>query len=143
MQRMMCISVEQYNRMAENYDSAVEEIDDLKGLLKTVLENTGKVVPVQQRWDIEHATGKDDIVKESLINAIVVFLKGMHVNAAWNIYYFILGMRQVRGRGTSKGRRGSDMKLKDITVKRIAPGELPSILCFQLNYEYHLSLIHI
>ena len=45
-------------------------------------------------------------VKESLINAIVVFLKGMHVNAAWNIYYFILGMRQVRGRGTSKGRRG-------------------------------------
>lgn len=30
MQRMMCISVEQYNRMAENYDSAVEEIDDLK-----------------------------------------------------------------------------------------------------------------
>ena len=106
MQRMMCISVEQYNRMAENYDSAVEEIDDLKGLLKTVLENTGKVVPVQQRWDIEHATGKDDIVKESLINAIVVFLKGMHVNAAWNIYYFILGMRQVRGRGTRKGRRG-------------------------------------
>lgn len=36
MQRMMCISVEQYNRMAENYDSAVEEIDDLKGLLKTL-----------------------------------------------------------------------------------------------------------
>nr|WP_289706978.1 hypothetical protein [Enterocloster clostridioformis] len=32
------------------------------------------------------------------------------------------------------------MKLKDVTVKRIAPGELPSILCFQLNYEYHTEL---
>lgn len=46
--------------MLESYDKAMEEIDDLKGLLKTVLENTGKVVPVQQKWDIEHATGKDD-----------------------------------------------------------------------------------
>ena len=32
------------------------------------------------------------------------------------------------------------MKLKDVTVKRIAPGELPSILCFQLNYKYHTEL---
>ena len=80
--------------------------DSLKGLLKTVLENTGKVVPVQQKWDIEHATGKDDMVKENLINVIVVFLNGRYVNAVWNVYYFILGMRQVRGRGTSKGMRG-------------------------------------
>ena len=50
------ISEERYNRMLESYDKAMEEIDDLKGLLKTVLENTGKVVPVQQKWDIEHAT---------------------------------------------------------------------------------------
>lgn len=35
---------------------------------------------------------------------------------------------------------GSGMKLKDVTVKRIAPGELPSILCFQLNYKYHTEL---
>lgn len=100
------ISEERYNRMLESYDRAMEEIDDLKGLLKTVLENTGKVVPVQQKWDIEHATGKDDMVKENLINVIVVFLNGRYVNAVWNVYYFILGMRQVRGRGTSKGMRG-------------------------------------
>ena len=100
------ISEERYNRMLESYDKAMEEIDDLKGLLKTVLENTGKVVPVQQKWDIEHATGKDDMVKENLINVIVVFLNGRYVNAVWNVYYFILGMRQVRGRGTSKGMSG-------------------------------------
>ena len=100
------ISEERYNRMLESYDKAMEEIDDLKGLLKTVLENTGKVVPVQQKWDIEHATGKDDMVKENLINVIVVFLNGRYVNAVWNVYYFSLGMRQVRGRGTSKGMRG-------------------------------------
>lgn len=35
---------------------------------------------------------------------------------------------------------GSDMKLKDITVKRITPEELPSILCFQLNYKHHTEL---
>lgn len=105
MQRMMCISEERYDRMVENYDRAVKEIDDLKGLLKTVLENTGKVVPVQQKWDIEHATGKDDVVKENLINVIVVFLNGRHVNVAWNVYYFILGMRQVCGRRASKGKR--------------------------------------
>lgn len=32
------------------------------------------------------------------------------------------------------------MKLKDVTVKRIAPGGLPSILCCQLNYKYHTEL---
>lgn len=32
------------------------------------------------------------------------------------------------------------MKLKDITVKRITPEELPSILCFQLNYKHHTEL---
>lgn len=105
MQRMMCISEEQYDRMLESYNGALEEIDDLKGVLKTVLENTGKIVPVQQKWDIEHATGNDDIVKESLINVIVVFLKDMHANVAWNMYYFILGMRQKRGRRASKGKR--------------------------------------
>lgn len=35
---------------------------------------------------------------------------------------------------------GSDMKLKDITVKRITPEELPSILCFQLSYKHHTEL---
>lgn len=94
MQRMICIPSDQYNRMLESYDKAMEEINDLKGLLKTVLENTGKVVPVQQKWGIEHATGEDDEVKENLINVIVVFLKEMHVNAAWNAYSFLRGMRQ-------------------------------------------------
>ena len=105
MQRMICISVEQHNRMIESYDKAMEEIDGLNGLLKTVLENTGKVVPVQQKWGIERVTGTDDAIKENLINVIVVFLNGMHVNAAWNMYYFILGMRQVCGRRANKGKR--------------------------------------
>lgn len=105
MQKMMCISEERYDRMVENYDRAVKEIDDLKGLLKTVLENTGKVVPVQQKWDINHDIGKDDVVKENLINVIVVFLKDMHVNVAWNVYSFIRGVKQGPCRKTSKGKR--------------------------------------
>lgn len=32
------------------------------------------------------------------------------------------------------------MKLKDVTVERIAPGELSSILCFRLNHKYHTEL---
>lgn len=106
MQRMICIPEEPYNRMVENYHRAVEEIDNLKGLLKTVLENTGKFVPVQQKWNIAHATGTDDVIKENLINVIVVFLKGIHVNAVWNVYSFFCGMRQggFRRRDKERGR---------------------------------------
>lgn len=33
MQRMMCISVEQYNRMVESYEGVMEELQELRELL--------------------------------------------------------------------------------------------------------------
>lgn len=42
--------------------------------------------------------------------------------------------------GEIKKEVGKDMELKNIAVMRIAPGELPSGLCFQLNYKYHTEL---
>lgn len=34
MQRMICISVEQHNRMLESYDKAMEELQELRELLQ-------------------------------------------------------------------------------------------------------------
>lgn len=47
MQRMICISAEQYNRVLESYDKAMEELRELKGQLQAVRGDVGKVVPVQ------------------------------------------------------------------------------------------------
>ena len=53
MQRMICISAEQYNRMLESYDKAMEELQDLKEQLQAVQGDVGKVVaPVQQRNEV-------------------------------------------------------------------------------------------
>lgn len=87
MQKMKCISEDQYNRMLESYDSAMEELQDLKEQLHAVHSDPDRVAPVQQE-----------------------------------------------GRGSSK------IELKNITVMRVAPGELPSALCFQLNYIHHTEL---
>lgn len=51
MQRMICISAEQYNRMLESYDKAMEELRELKEQLQAVRGDAGKVAPVQQRND--------------------------------------------------------------------------------------------
>ncbi len=47
MQRMICISAEQYNRMLESYDKAMEELQELKEQLRAAQGDVGKVAPVQ------------------------------------------------------------------------------------------------
>lgn len=47
MQRMICMSAEQYNRMLESYDKAMEELQELKEQLQAVQGDGGKVAPVQ------------------------------------------------------------------------------------------------
>ena len=42
MQRMMCISEEQYDRMLESYNGAVEELQELRELLQMML--SGKLI---------------------------------------------------------------------------------------------------
>lgn len=36
MQRMICISVEQYNKMMESYDEAMKELQDLRRQLRAI-----------------------------------------------------------------------------------------------------------
>lgn len=36
MQRMICISVEQYNKMMESYDEAMKELRDLRRQLRAI-----------------------------------------------------------------------------------------------------------
>lgn len=43
MQRMICIPVEQYNRMLEGYDGAMRELQELKALLESMKEGDGPV----------------------------------------------------------------------------------------------------
>lgn len=47
MQRMICISAEQYNQMIESYDKAMEELQELKEQLQAAQGDVGKVAPVQ------------------------------------------------------------------------------------------------
>lgn len=47
MQRMICISVEQHNRMIESYDKAMEELQELRELLQMTLGDVDEVAPVQ------------------------------------------------------------------------------------------------
>lgn len=48
MQRIICISAEQYDRMVESYDKAMEELRELKEQLQAVRGDAGKVAPMQQ-----------------------------------------------------------------------------------------------
>lgn len=47
MQRMICISVEQHNRMIESYDKAMEELQELRELLQMTTGDVDEVAPVQ------------------------------------------------------------------------------------------------
>ena len=47
MQRMICISVEQRNRMLESYDKAMEELQELRELLQMTPGDVDEVAPVQ------------------------------------------------------------------------------------------------
>mgnify|MGYP000986243999 CR=1 FL=1 len=48
MQRIICISAEQYDRMVESSDKAMEELRELKEQLQAVWGDAGKVAPMQQ-----------------------------------------------------------------------------------------------
>ncbi len=75
MQRMICISAEQYNRMLESYDKAMEELQDLKEQLQAVQGDVGKVVaPVQQR------------------NEAIRLLKELNEDELRHAYFMILGV---------------------------------------------------
>jgi len=75
MQRMICISAEQYNRMLESYDKAMEELQDLKEQLQAVQGDVGKVVaPVQQR------------------NEVIRLLKELNEDELRHAYFMILGV---------------------------------------------------
>lgn len=47
MQRMICIPSDQYNRMLESYDKAMEELQELKEQLRTVQGDVDEAAPVQ------------------------------------------------------------------------------------------------
>ena len=47
MQRMMCISVEQYNRMVESYEGVMEELQELRELLQMPQGDADEVAPAQ------------------------------------------------------------------------------------------------
>ena len=47
MQRMICISVEQHNRMLESYDKAIEELQELRELLQMPQGDVDEVAPAQ------------------------------------------------------------------------------------------------
>lgn len=47
MQRMMCISVEQYNRMVESYEGVMEELQELRELLQMPQGDVDEVAPAQ------------------------------------------------------------------------------------------------
>ena len=49
MQRMICISVEQHNRMLESYDKAMEELQELRELLQMTPGDVDEVAPVQPK----------------------------------------------------------------------------------------------
>ena len=72
---MICISAEQYNRMLESYDKAMEELQDLKEQLQAVQGDVGKVVaPVQQR------------------NEVIRLLKELNEDELRHAYFMILGV---------------------------------------------------
>ncbi|MBE7727137.1 MAG: hypothetical protein E7244_22860 [Enterocloster citroniae] len=74
MQRMICISAEQYNRMLESYDKAIEELQELKEQLQAVQGDVGKVAPVQQR------------------NEVIRLLKELNDDELRHAYFMILGV---------------------------------------------------
>lgn len=47
MQKMICISAEQYNQMIESYDKAMEELQEFKEQLQAAQVDMGLVAPVQ------------------------------------------------------------------------------------------------
>ncbi len=47
MQRMICISVDQHNRMIESYDKAMEELQELRELLQMPQGVVDEVAPAQ------------------------------------------------------------------------------------------------
>lgn len=47
MQKMICISAEQYNQMIESYDKVMEELQEFKEQLQAAQGDVGKVAPVQ------------------------------------------------------------------------------------------------
>lgn len=74
MQRMICMSAEQYNRMLESYDKAMEELQELKEQLQAVQGDVGKVAPVQQR------------------NEVIRLLKELNDDELRHAYFMILGV---------------------------------------------------
>ena len=50
MQRMICISAEQYNRMLESYDKAMEELQELKEQLQAAQGGCGQGCTGATRW---------------------------------------------------------------------------------------------
>ncbi|MCC8025660.1 MAG: hypothetical protein LIP16_10220 [Clostridium sp.] len=71
MQRMICISKEQYNLMFESYDKAMEELQELKEQLQVVQGDVGKVAPEQPEGRLR------DIV-DTLMSADEETLKEVH-----------------------------------------------------------------
>ena len=70
MQRMICISVEQHNRMLESYDKAMEELQELRELLQMTPGDVDEVAPVQQNGKTNSESKKPEkkmkVVKEEL-----------------------------------------------------------------------------
>nr|DAM25587.1 MAG TPA: hypothetical protein [Caudoviricetes sp.] len=76
MQRMMCISVEQHNRMIESYDKAMEELQELRELLQMTPGDVDEVAPMQPK-------GRLRDIMDTLMSANDETLK--------EVYYFVQG----------------------------------------------------
>lgn len=79
MQRMICIPSDQYNRMLESYDKAMEELQELREQLRTVQGEKDGVVPGQAEAVAKefqlHRAQSGPKVKEGLQNAEIEIYK--------------------------------------------------------------------
>lgn len=81
MQRMICISSIQYNKMLESYDSAMRELQELKEQLQGIQCDTAEVAPVQQTLDS----------KDQWLNRVVDILAAADEKTLKELYYLVQG----------------------------------------------------
>ena len=87
MQRMICISAEQYNRMLESYDKAMEELQELKEQLQAVQGDVGKVAPMQPGGYLRDImdtlmSADEETLKE--VRQFVQVYAGHRIVGSWN-----------------------------------------------------------
>lgn len=88
MQRMMCISEKQYNRMIGSYDGAMKELQELKEMLQAIQGDMDGVTPIR--------------LKNDLISKVIRVLQEMDEDNVRRVYLMSLGLRSGMRYGARK-----------------------------------------